>query len=114
VAPARRIRRGEQFGDAARVLFPPGGSAEGKPSFELFEARVLRIVERRMAETFEDLPEAVEGTGIRFAMTHALPYIPALVIYGMLVVDDGEEMIELVDIVIDDEYFDAIESDPDD
>ena len=113
MAPARRVRRGEQFLTAAQEFFPSGGSAEGQASFELFEQRVLRIIERRMAQTFDDLPEAVEGTGIRFAMTHALPYIPALVIYGMLVVDDGEELIELVDIVIDDDYFDAIESDPD-
>jgi len=108
----RSVRRGEHFLLAATALFPPGGSADGRPSFELFEERVLEIVERRMAETFEDLLEAVEGTEIRFAMTHALPYFPALVVYGMLVVDQGEELIELVDIVIDDEYFDAIESDP--
>ena len=65
-----------------------------------------------MSEHFEDLPEAVEGTGIRFVMTHAVPYFPALVIYGMLVAD-GEEIIELVDVVIDEDYFDTVDGDPD-
>lgn len=114
MSPTRRVRRGTAFLEAARAAFPPGGSAEGTPSFELFEERVLQIVEQRMAATFEDLPEAVEGTGIRFAMTHALPYFPALVIFGMLVLDDGEELIELVALEIDDDYFDSIESNPDD
>lgn len=114
MSPTRRIRRGTAFLRAAHASFPPGGSAEGHPSFELFEERVLHVVEQRMSTTFEDLPEAVEGTGIRFVMTHALPYFPALVIFGMLLVDDGEELIELVDVVIDDDYFDTIESDPDD
>lgn len=114
MSPTRRVRRGTAFLEAAHAAFPPGDSAEGQPSFEMFEERVLHIAEQRMATTFEDLPEAVDGTGIRFVMTHALPYFPALVIYGMLVLDDGEELIELVDLVVDDDYFDSIESDPDD
>jgi hypothetical protein len=113
MAQPRRIVRGEQFLEAARTFFPTGGSVDGRPSFELFETRILRITERRMSQTFEDLPEAVEGTGIRFVMTHAVPYFPAMVIYGMLLVAGGDEFVELIDIVLDEDYFDIIENDPD-
>ena len=42
-----------------------------------------------------------------------VPYFPALVIYGMLVAIGKHEVIELVDVVIDEDYFDTIENDPD-
>jgi hypothetical protein len=49
----------------------------------------------------------------RFVMTHAVPYFPAMVIYGMLLVAGGDEFVELIDIVLDEDYFDIIENDPD-
>ena len=40
-------------------------------------------------------------------------YASSSAVWGMLVVDEGEELIELVDVIVDDDYFDAIENDPD-
>ncbi len=64
----------------------PGGSSDGRPSFE----------------QFEDQPEAVEGTAIRFAVTHQLPVFPAMVMFGCLGTDDS---VELLDVIVDEDYF---------
>ena len=103
----RRVRRTTHFLDEAQGLFPLGGSPDGRPSFELFADRILRAVEELFARDFEGQPEAFAG--IRFAMTHAVPVFPALVIYAVLADDDT---VELLSITIDDDYFDLIDDDP--
>jgi hypothetical protein len=103
------VVRSEGFLRRAQALYPPGGSTDGRPSFELFEQRPLRAVEEVFARRFDEQPEAVEGTGIRFAMTHGLPFFPALVIYACLGTDDA---VELLDVVVDEDYFDLIGDDP--
>lgn len=42
-------------------------------------------------------------------MTHAVPYFPALVIYGVLLTDDA---VALIDLEVDEEYWDLIAGDP--
>ncbi len=44
-------------------------------------------------------------------MTHAVPRIPALVIYAVLVSDDA---VETIDLEVDEEYWDLIGDDPSD
>lgn len=44
-------------------------------------------------------------------MTHGVPIFPAMVIYGCLGTDDS---VELLDVIVDDEYFDVINDDPTD
>ena len=93
----RRVTRSEGFVERALALYPLGGLADGTPSFELFESGPLRGVEELFARAFDDQPEAVEGTGIRFAMTHGVPVFPAMVFYGCLGSDGG---IELLDVIV--------------
>jgi hypothetical protein len=111
MARRRAVRRSQAFLDAARRLFPPGGTPDGRASFELFEAGPRAAIEELFGRDFEAQPEAVEGTAIRFAMTHAVPIFPALVIYAVLTTD---EVVELIDITIDDDYFDLVGDDPHD
>jgi hypothetical protein len=108
MARRRQVRRSQAFLEAANRLFPPGGSVDGRASFELFEVGPLAAIEELFARDFESQPEAVEGTAIRFAMTHGVPVFPPLVVYAVLVTDD---VVELIDIIVDDDYFDLIGDD---
>jgi len=108
---ARRVTRSAGFVERARTLFPPGGSAEGRPSFEHFEAGPLRAVELAFSLDWEGQLEALEGTGIRFVMTHAVPVFPAMTFYAVLGTDD---VVELLDVTVDEDYFEMLEGDPDD
>lgn len=105
----RRVRRSPQFIAEAQALVPPGGSPDGKTSFEEFAAGPLRAVETLFRRRWEDQPEAIEGTGIRYALTHDVPLFPALVVYGVLVEGD---IIELVSVIIDPDYWDLVGDDP--
>jgi hypothetical protein len=68
--PGRRVRRSADFLEQAQELFPKGGSAEGRPSFELFEDGPLRGAEMAFSLNFEAQRESVEGVGgIRYVMT---------------------------------------------
>jgi hypothetical protein len=110
--PRREVRHSEQFLAKARSLFPPGGSATGRASFELFEQLVLRAAEYQFSRQFDDLPIALpEVPAIRHVMTHAVPFFPALVIYAMLLTDGT---IETLDLDVDEDYWDQIADDPED
>lgn len=72
---------------------------------------MLRGVEQQFARQF-DLPVAVpEVPSIRFVMTHAVPLFPALVVYAIRLTDDT---VELIDLDVDEDYWDLIAGDPDD
>jgi len=49
--------------------------------------------------------------GIRFVMTHAVPVFPAMVFFAALGTDGS---VDLLDVVIDEDYFEMLEGDPDD
>ena len=74
--PRRTVVRSAHFLEQARAIYPPGGSAEGRPASELFEAGPLKAVEELFSRAFEDQPEGLEGTGIRVATTHEVPVFP--------------------------------------
>ena len=83
----------------------------GQAPYELFEDLVLRGVEQQLARQFDDLPVAVpEVPSIRFVMTHAVPFFPALVVYAILV---AEDTVELVHLEVDEDYWDLLAGDPD-
>ena len=110
--PRREVRHSDQFLAKARSLFPPGGSDTGRASFELFEELVLRGAELQFSRQFDELPIALaEVPAIRHVMTHAVPFFPALVIYGILL-SDG--VVEILDLDVDEDYWDLIGDDPDD
>ena len=108
----REVRHSDQFLAKARTLFPPGGSVDGRASYELFERLVLRAVDLQFSRQFDDLPIALPDVpAIRHVMTHAVPFFPALVVYAILLSDGA---IEVVDIDVDEEYWDLISDDPED
>lgn len=107
----REVRRGARFLAAAKELYPPGGGADGGPSFERFVDGPLKGAETQFALAFDDLPSAIEGIAIKFVVTHGVPIFPAMVIYGMLATDGA---VELVDVTTDPDYFDQISNDPSD
>ncbi len=81
----REVRRSARFVAKAQGLYPPGGSPDGRPSFELFERLICEVSNPSSPLQFDDLPVALqEVPSIRHVMTHAVPYFPALVIYGIL------------------------------
>lgn len=107
----RAVRRSPGFLERAQQLYPPGGDPQGRPSFERFEAGPLRAVELAFSRDWERQPEAIEGMGIRFVMTHAVPVFPAMVFFAALGTDGS---VDLLDVVIDEDYFEMLEGDPDD
>ena len=107
----RKVVRSAAFLDGARRLFPPGGSASGRASFERFEELVLRGVELQFGHQFDDLPVAVPGVeSIRHVMTQPVPLFPPLVVYGLLLTDGS---IQLIHLEVDDDYWDLIAEDSD-
>jgi hypothetical protein len=59
-----------------------------------------------------DETAAIAAPGIRLVMTHALPFFPAMAVYAALVTHDGQEYVELLDIVVDRDYFKMLEDYP--
>ena len=105
------VRRSDDFVAKAREVFPPGGDAEGRPSFELFEERPLRAVQEKLSIDFEGCPESEPGSPIRVVATAHVPFFPAMIFYAIAVTDGT---VEIIDFTVDDEYFDLINRDPDD
>jgi hypothetical protein len=103
----RRVSRSALFLEHAEAFFPPAGSARGEPTFALFENGPLRGVEEQLARSFDELPEAAPG--IRFAMTIAVPAFPPMVFYAALGTDGA---VELLDVIIDEDYWDLVGDDP--
>src|SRR5262245_12330384 len=96
----------------AKGLYPPGGSADGRPAFALFEDTILLAAKTAFALGFDGLPLAVEDVAaIRFVVTHGLPFFPATVFYGILL---DTEVVEIVDFEPDEDYFAMLEADPPD
>lgn len=108
--PRRRVRRSATFLDQAHQLFPPGGSAAGRPSFELFESGPLRGAETAFALNFEAQREPVEGVGaIRFVMIPPTPMFGPIVIYACLNTDDE---VEIISVIEDEDYWDRLDDEP--
>lgn len=105
MARRRRVQHGAQFLEEARRLFPPGGSVEGQPSFDLFADTVLKAAELAFELDFEGQLAEMAGSPIRLVLTAQTPFFPQpLVFYGVLV---AEDVVEIVDIVVDDDFWDA-------
>jgi hypothetical protein len=95
----RYVRRSDQFLEIARNLFPPGGSLDGRPSFELFEQGPLEAMEDLCAWAFEEMSEPYPG--IRSWITIGVPIFPPMVFYAVL---DTSDVVDLIDLVLDTDY----------
>lgn len=97
-AERRRVRRGGFFLQTAEHHFPIGGSADGRPSFERFEAGPLKAIEELFGRAFDELPEPYPG--IRAWTTIEVPVFGPMTFYGLLV----DDYVELIDLVVDEDY----------
>ena len=61
VASRREVRHSPAFLATAKERFPVGGSAEGRPSYELFERGPLEAASELFSRSFDDLFEIVPG-----------------------------------------------------
>lgn len=106
-AQRREVRHSESFLEQARIFFPPGGSSDGRPSFELFTRWPLSAADELFSRSFDELPEIAPG--IRGWLTLQTPFFPPIVFYAVLVVD----YVEIVSLTVDEDYWDLMEDDPD-
>ena len=108
--PKRQVRRSEQFVAEAKAMFPVGGSAQGQPSFALFEDGPCNAASTAFSLNFETQREAIEGLpAIRLVLTPPTPIFGPLVFYGVLLADDT---VELASITGDLDYWQRIDEDP--
>ncbi len=106
----RRVEVAELLIEHAQQLFPPGGSAAGAPSCELFEAGPLAAAQEFFARRFDEAPEAAGG--IKVWVTIDLPFFPPMAFYAALVGDH----VELLDVTIEEpqDYWNLIGGNPTD
>jgi hypothetical protein len=104
----RAVRLSASFERLARELYPPGGSGEGAPSYELFAESVLAAAKLEFAIGW-DLGDAALGDDRRAVMTGSTPVFPPMVFYGRLLEDDS---IEIVGFDVDQGFWDLIGGDP--
>ena len=110
--PRRRVRRSPAFLQQAQDLFPPGGSVEGRPSFEVFEQGPLRGAETAFSLDFEAQRQHIDGVGgIRYVTVPPTSFFGPLVISACLLADG---VIEVVSVIEDPGYWDLIANDPSD
>ncbi|MGI8808863.1 MAG: hypothetical protein ACR2KK_13685 [Acidimicrobiales bacterium] len=85
-------------------------SAEGRPSFRLFEEGPLRGAETAFSRNFEALREAVEGVGsIRYVMIPPTPVFGPLVISACLLANGD---MEVVSVIEHEDYWGLIDDSP--
>lgn len=104
--PRRREVTVDAVVDAkAQLGFPPGGSSDGRPSYELLRERALDAVVEAWSRNFEASPESEPGSPVRVALTFPAPMFPPMAFYGILV-GDG---VHIIDYSHDDDYWDTVE-----
>lgn len=103
--PRREVRMHPDFEREAKENFPPGGSVEGRPSYELFLARPL-VAFQAAFQHWERNAMPLPGVhAIRSADVANDPFFPLLVAIATLMIDpDGQEYIELSNLMVDWDY----------
>jgi hypothetical protein len=110
--PRRRTHLSAAFLEQAMQLFPPGGSADGRPSFQAFEDGPLRGAETAFGLDFDAQREAIEGVGsIRYVRIPPTRFFGPLDISACLMRDGT---VEIVSVIADPGYWDLIANDPTD
>jgi hypothetical protein len=102
MAVHRKVERSDSFIEEAMALFPPGGSTDGRPSYELFEETVLLAAETAFSLNFEGLQPVEPGSPVRYVLTAEALFFPrSLIFYGIL---SSFEMVEIVGIEQEDQW----------
>lgn len=112
--PRRSTRCSDGFYERAKALFPEGGTQpDGNPGFERFRDGPLDAARAQFSTQFDELPYAVDDSlpTLRFVMTADVPLFAPMVFYAVLGTDG---VVELVDVIVDPDYWSMLESDPTD
>ncbi len=96
---------GDELLGQARLRYPPGGSVDGTPSFELFESGPLAAAAEYFSRQYENAPEA--AAGVRFYVTVGT-FFPVMAFYAARVAD----AIAIISFTVEDNYWEMIEGDP--
>lgn len=101
----RDVRMHPAFERTAKENFPPGGSAEGRPSYEMFLARPLAAFRAAFGHWGRNAMPVPGVQSIRSADVANDPFFPLLTAIAVLTVDeDGREYIELCELLVDWDY----------
>lgn len=99
----RRVVLGAQFVERAQELFPPGGSPDGLPSYELFSETVLPAVRFAFEHDFAGQQADDPESPIRFVHTAKAPYFPVPLAFYALLAD--EDTVALIDVIVDEDWY---------
>ncbi|MDZ7731776.1 MAG: hypothetical protein U5R31_00500 [Acidimicrobiia bacterium] len=106
----RPVTISEDLVAKARRLFPPGVSASGRPSYEVFRDGPLKAAEAQFGRQFDDLPSATgDVDALRFVMTVATPLFSPMIFYGVL---ETTGNVAIIDFIDDPDYWDLVGDDP--
>ena len=97
----RDVRSSAGFDRKAKQLFPPEGSSEGRPTYQMFVDGPLKAFEAAF-RYWENNSMPVPGLGsLRYAEVIHAPFFPLITAYACLVADAGGDYVELVDFDVE-------------
>ena len=103
---SRRVVVSAEFVDKAKSLYPPGGSSEGRPSYEMFCSHALPVAKTAFSRAWDKLP--FDGIpALRYLVAAVPPFFGAIIFYC---VDVGDH-VELVDVDEDPDYWGFVADD---
>src|SRR5271156_2013676 len=100
--PRWRVVHSPEFLQKARAYFPPGGSAGGRPSFEMFRTGPLRAAGLQFSLQVDELPLE---SGLYISQTVPTPFFAPIDFYAMLASDGDPVEIHIIDFDIDEDYW---------
>lgn len=106
---AERVKVSDEALAKARDCYPVDGSASGTPTMAHFERGPLAAAREYFGRFFEEALTESPGSPIRYYMTVST-FFPVLGFYAARV----GGCIEILDFIVDEDYEDLVEDDPDD
>lgn len=106
MAPRERVEVGPNLVAKAGNLYPVA-SAEGRPTLTLFERGPLAAAREYFSRCFDAALVESPGSPIRYYQTVST-FFPVLGFFAIRVADH----IEITDFIVDEDYLDLLEGDP--
>lgn len=94
-----------EFKRQAMANFPPGGSAEGRPSYRMFEEGPLVALQHGFSYWERHTMPDPRLPMIRQADLYYTPFFPPMVVLACLVDDPQGGYVELIDMDIDWDFY---------
>ena len=93
----------------ARGLFPPGGSVDGRPSFEMWRDGPLEAVRQLFGSIFDELPDDTDLPGVKYWQTIRTPFFEPM---GFFAIRDTNGQIEIYGFFEETGYSALVDDDP--